>query len=77
MDARLWRSPIRPAEVTLGSVVVEALPDMSEPPTGTVTFLFTDIEGSTRLWSQSREATRIAVERHDDILRTAIEGEDQ
>ena len=47
---------------------------MTELPTGTVTFLFTDIEGSTRLWSQSREATGMAVKRHDDILRTAIEG---
>lgn len=45
---------------------------MSDLPTGTVTFLFTDIEGSTRLWSESRDAMDEAVERHDDILRTAI-----
>lgn len=46
---------------------------MSDLPTGTVTFLFTDIEGSTRLWSERRDAMRGAVKRHDDILRTAIE----
>ncbi len=46
---------------------------MSNLPTGTVTLLFTDIEGSTRLWSERREVMRDAVERHDGILRTAIE----
>ena len=46
---------------------------MAEPPTGTVTFLFTDIEGSTRLWEANPEAMRIALARHDEILREAIE----
>ena len=46
---------------------------MSDLPTGTVTFLFTDIEGSTRLWSERGKAMGGAVKRHDDILRTAIE----
>jgi predicted ATPase/class 3 adenylate cyclase len=41
-------------------------------PTGTVTFLFTDIEGSTRLWEQHPEAMTAAVARHDTLLRTAI-----
>jgi predicted ATPase/class 3 adenylate cyclase len=35
--------------------------------------LFTDIEGSTRLWAEGREAMHGALERHDDILRTTIE----
>ena len=35
-------------------------------PSGTVTFLFTDIEGSTRLWEQYTEAMRLALTRHDD-----------
>ncbi|HZO87834.1 MAG TPA: adenylate/guanylate cyclase domain-containing protein, partial [Chthonomonadaceae bacterium] len=43
-------------------------------PTGTVTFLFTDIEGSTRLWEQHPEAMRSALARHDALLRQAIEG---
>ena len=43
------------------------------PPSGTVTFLFTDIEGSTRLWEEHPEAMRVALARHDDILRGAFE----
>jgi predicted ATPase/class 3 adenylate cyclase len=42
-------------------------------PTGTVTFLFTDIEGSTRLWQEKPDAMAIAHARHDVILRDAIE----
>jgi class 3 adenylate cyclase/DNA-binding XRE family transcriptional regulator len=41
-------------------------------PTGTVTFLFTDIEGSTRLWEQQPQAMPTALARHDAILRAAI-----
>src|ERR1700730_14165767 len=40
---------------------------------GTVTFLFTDIEGSTRLWETQREAMTTALERHDALLRQCIE----
>jgi predicted ATPase/class 3 adenylate cyclase/DNA-binding CsgD family transcriptional regulator len=43
-------------------------------PTGTITFLFTDIEGSTHLWEQHPEAMRLAIARHNSILRDAIEG---
>ncbi len=46
---------------------------MAELPTGTVTFLFTDIEGSTRLWEQHQAEMQTALERHDKILRSAIE----
>ncbi len=42
-------------------------------PTGTVTFLFTDIEGSSRLWEASPDAMRDALARHDHLLRGAIE----
>lgn len=42
-------------------------------PTGTVTFLFTDVEGSTRLWDTDPDAMREALARHDEILRSAIE----
>jgi class 3 adenylate cyclase len=41
-------------------------------PTGTVTFLFTDLEGSTRLWREHPEAMRPALARHDELLRDAI-----
>ena len=40
---------------------------------GTVTFLFTDIESSTRLWDEHPAEMQIAVERHDAIVREAIE----
>src|SRR5439155_25044665 len=41
-------------------------------PEGTVTFLFTDIEGSTRLWEEHPEAMREALVRHDALLHDAI-----
>jgi predicted ATPase/class 3 adenylate cyclase len=41
-------------------------------PSGTVTFLFTDIEGSTRLWDEHPEAMRTALELHDAVVRGAI-----
>ena len=43
-------------------------------PSGTVTFLFTDIEGSTRLWQAAPDGMRRALERHDAIVRAAIDG---
>ena len=43
-------------------------------PTGVVTFLFTDIEGSTRRWEADVAAMRAALAEHDDVLRAAIEG---
>jgi class 3 adenylate cyclase len=42
-------------------------------PTGTVTFLLTDIEGSTRLWEQHPEAMRDALARHHALLTYPIE----
>lgn len=41
-------------------------------PTGMVTFLFTDIEGSTRLWESDAPAMSVALAAHDTILRAAI-----
>ncbi|MEZ4519464.1 MAG: adenylate/guanylate cyclase domain-containing protein [Chloroflexota bacterium] len=41
-------------------------------PFGTVTFLFTDIEGSTTLWERYGEAMRPALARHDALLRSAV-----
>src|SRR3954470_4768185 len=57
------------------------LPAMPDPGTGpavlagarTRTFLFTDIEGSTRLWEQHPEAMRRALAWHDALLRDCIE----
>ena len=47
--------------------------NVPELPSGTVTFLFTDLEGSTRLWEQHRAAMVPALERHDALLRRAVE----
>jgi len=46
---------------------------MAKLPTGTVTFLFSDLEGSTRLWEDHPEAMKEALARHDRILRDAVE----
>ena len=47
---------------------------MELPASGTIAFLFTDIEGSTRLWERFPDAMKDALRRHDAILRGAIEG---
>ena len=44
-------------------------------PSGTITFLFSDIEGSTERWEAYRKAMKGAVARHDDLMRAAIEGQ--
>src|SRR5215207_8989962 len=46
---------------------------MAEPHTGNITFLFTDVEGSTSLWERTPKAMSQALSRHDEIMRTAIE----
>jgi class 3 adenylate cyclase len=48
-------------------------PVFAARPTGTVTFLFTDIEGSSKLWEQHASAMREALARHDALLRQTIE----
>ena len=42
------------------------------PPSGTVTFLLTDLEGSTRLWEQGPDAMKPAMVRHDEILEKTV-----
>ncbi len=42
------------------------------PPSGTVTFLLTDLEGSTRMWEQDPEAMKAAMVRHDELLEKTI-----
>ena len=46
---------------------------MNSVPSGTVTFLFTDIEGSTRRWQDEPEAMRALLVEHDAILRDVID----
>jgi class 3 adenylate cyclase len=45
----------------------------SDRPTGIVTFLFSDIEGSTQRWERDRAAMAAVLQRHDDLMQAAIE----
>jgi predicted ATPase/class 3 adenylate cyclase len=47
--------------------------DHAGPLSGTLTFLFTDLEGSTGLWERYPDAMKPALARHDAILRAAVE----
>src|ERR1700759_2724781 len=42
-------------------------------PSGVVTFLFTDVEGSTRRWEADADGMRKALAAHDEVLRSAVE----
>lgn len=46
---------------------------MVEAPTGTVTFLFTDVEGSTAQWAGDPEGMSASLSVHDDLVRSSIE----
>ncbi len=46
---------------------------MTSRPSGTVTFFFTDVEGSTRRWEEHPDTMKDAMARHDAIVRVAIE----
>jgi predicted ATPase/class 3 adenylate cyclase len=65
------------AELAVDKLASSPLPSAPPPPTtalpaGTVTFLFTDIAGSTRLWEQYPTAMQRALARHDALLRQVI-----
>jgi predicted ATPase/class 3 adenylate cyclase len=47
--------------------------DAGSLPSGIVTFLFTDVEGSTRRWEADPDAMRAAIAAHDQVLRHAID----
>ena len=48
---------------------------MSEAPlSGILTFLFTDLEGSTPLWEQYPDLMQVVSARHDELLRAVFEG---
>src|SRR5437016_4983607 len=45
---------------------------MRNRPVGTVTFLFTDMEGSTRAWEAHPAETQAALKRHDETMAREI-----
>ncbi|MEE9414107.1 MAG: adenylate/guanylate cyclase domain-containing protein [Acidimicrobiales bacterium] len=49
---------------------------MAEPPSGKITFLFTDIEGSTPLWRDRPEEMKEAVAEHDSVIREVLDTND-
>ena len=58
--------------VPVGGAVVPSREDRRPLPTGTVTFLFTDVEGSTRLARELKEAWLPLLHRHREIIRAAL-----
>ena len=50
-----------------------AFPVVTQLPEGTVTFLFTDVEGSTRLWEDAPEVMMEALRLHDEAIDAAVE----
>jgi class 3 adenylate cyclase len=67
-------SPTELVTRAVGSTAAAPLADANQRalPTGTVTFLFTDLEGSTQLWEQHAQAMGASLARHDTILRETI-----
>lgn len=59
----------------LRAEILAALPVSTRPvlPTGTVTFLFTDLEGSTQFWERYPLQMRTSLMRHDALMRQAVE----
>jgi predicted ATPase/class 3 adenylate cyclase len=56
--------------------MAETIAERKPLPSGTVTFLFTDIEGSTERWERHRQEMQGAVHRHEEIVRAAISAHD-
>jgi predicted ATPase/class 3 adenylate cyclase len=69
-DAALQWSPARAPAATTGPASTGE--DTGLAPTGTVTFLVTDVEQSSHLWEENATAMAIALARHDEIVSTAV-----
>ncbi|HEY3228469.1 MAG TPA: helix-turn-helix domain-containing protein, partial [Roseiflexaceae bacterium] len=65
------RGAFVPAPALAGQPMPTPTPALTLP-SGTVTFLFTDIEGSTQLWEQHPQAMPAALARHDELLRESV-----
>ena len=48
------------------------MPALMSPPEGLLTFLFTDVEGSTRLWAADTEGTAQAMAIHDELIKAVV-----
>src|SRR5262249_2536748 len=65
------RGPVKTWRLSRPNGTLRVMPEL---PSGTVTFLFTDLESSTRLWEEHPDAMGDALARHDDALRSSVEG---
>ena len=68
------RRLLGPAHDAVGSRAPER--GASGIPAGTVTFLFTDVEGSTALWAADEKAMSVSLAQHDELIRQMIEDHD-
>ena len=66
------RADVAVDQLPLATAPVASAATPAALPTGTITLLFTDIEGSTRLWEEHPDAMRGALARHDALLRDAV-----
>src|SRR5215218_8040487 len=74
-DSRPRPRQTAPSDRLTGDSILRERPSMPTLPSGTVTFLFTDIEASTSRWERDPAAMLDDLARHDAILRRAIEGQ--
>ena len=56
-----------------GMTAISRLGQMAKLPDGVVTFLFTDVEGSTRLWEEAPNLMKEALRLHDGVIGAAVE----
>jgi predicted ATPase/class 3 adenylate cyclase len=66
------RSGLPESITTPAEYDAQRAPSIEPLPTGTVTFLFTDVEESTRLWEQHPQAMREALAHHDALIEQAV-----
>ena len=69
----LWPSPMFEVGARCLCHAAWVSADQAVPPSGVVTFLFTDVEGSTRRWEADADEMRAALAAHDEVLRSSIE----
>jgi len=67
------RAELATDQLAIATPAIDAPAAVARLPSGTVTFLFTDIEGSTALWERHAKAMPEALARHEAMLRQAIE----
>ncbi len=67
------RAELATDQLAIAAPPIETTAAAARFPSGTVTFLFTDIEGSTALWQRHAKAMPAALARHEAMLRQVIE----